>query len=94
MSDKKKIYNAIEVLICKSFYDNSGMVELNKFESDCPVRSRCFYNIDNFLMYVKKLQTSVKDMKVKLLRKIYRLAKNCAHINSISYSYNAFRVTS
>lgn len=32
-------------------------------------------------------------MKVKLLRKIYRLAKNCAHINSISYSYNAFRVT-
>lgn len=33
-------------------------------------------------------------MKAKLLRKIYRLAKTCAHINSISYSYNAFRVTS
>lgn len=53
MSDKKKIYDAIEVLIRKSFYDNSGIVELNNFESDFPVRSKCFYNIDHFLMYIK-----------------------------------------
>lgn len=32
-------------------------------------------------------------MKVKLLRKISRLAKNCAHINSLTYIYHPYSVT-
>lgn len=55
MNTKEKIYNNIENLLKRSFEEGAELEDPDyKFKSTYLVRSKCFWNIEHFLQYVKQ----------------------------------------